>query len=486
MFQHNTEGGQTNLLATLGKRSRLLQTRLAGTQWKVLVFGFAIPWKYYQCGATACDNVFDNVFDAELHVLFEKLKQKRIDNFALVGLMIVHDVPAHACFQERRRVLSPEWTEHFQVAMRHIVPFSSTFHGAKFRGHRARQEMMALCKLLEAVRDQKYWQEAFDTVAGSPYHYNPHLSIRTWTKRSLHGLPQVGMAVETSCELVHDVTGELLPPGTQITILQIRQGDCNTDGYVEVKVCDASLRLWLHSGCIRVPGSQCALDLEDASSPPLLAIEDPRASTQRPLLALQNQEARTSTEQALHRTAHGWADGLVTVVSDSTLLQPSEIHVCVNGEGGQPLGEIVGKYGGCFCDDNFRQTITGTVSGKFPAPGRRLRIGYVPAAGCHPRHEFPDHQTAQSNVFSSEWIPTPKLTELQGECLKETGVCLFSAKGVHCTEPGRLWLQRYLFRWGSRKEVSLIFCLGWNADAPQAADEYYKQVALVKVLQNSR
>ena len=102
MFQHNTEGGRTNLLATLGKRSRLLQTRLAGTQWKVLVY--------------------------------------------------------------------------------------------------------------------------------------PHLSIRTWTKRSLHGLPQVGMAVETSCELVHDVTGELLPPGTQITILQIRQGDCNTDGYVEVKV----------------------------------------------------------------------------------------------------------------------------------------------------------------------------------------------------------------------------------------------------------
>ena len=39
MFQHNTEGGRTNLLATLGKRSRLLQTRLAGTQWKVLVFG---------------------------------------------------------------------------------------------------------------------------------------------------------------------------------------------------------------------------------------------------------------------------------------------------------------------------------------------------------------------------------------------------------------------------------------------------------------
>ena len=94
------------------------------------------------------------MFDAELHVLFEKLKQKRIDNFALVGLMIVHDVPAHAWFQERRRVLSPEWTPNFQVAMRHIVPFASTLHGASFKGSMARQEMVALCKQLEAVRDQ--------------------------------------------------------------------------------------------------------------------------------------------------------------------------------------------------------------------------------------------------------------------------------------------------------------------------------------------
>ena len=430
------------------------------------------------------------MFDAELHVLFEKLKQKRIDNFALVGLMIVHDVPAHAWFQEWRRVLSPEWTEHFQVAMRHIVPFSSTLHGARFRGDLARQEVVALCKQLEAVRDQKCWQEAVDTVTGRTYHYNPHLSIRTWTKRSLHGLPQVGMVVEISCGLVYEVTGELLPPGTQITILKFWRDDATT-GYVKVKVCATSLRLWLRSDWIRVPGSQRALDLEDAGSPPLPAIEDPRASTQQPRLALQNQEARTSTEQALHTTGPSafpmWrTDGLITVVSDSTLLLPSESHVCVNGEGGQPLGEIVGKYGGCFCNDNFRQTITGTVSGKFPAPGRRLQIGYVPAAGCHPRHEFPGHQAAQSKVFGAEWIATPKLTDLQDACFNETGVCLFKAKGVHCTETGRLWLQRYLFRWGSRMGVSLILCLGWNADARQAENEYGMQVALVMALQNSR
>ena len=124
MFQHNTEGGPTELLAKLQKRWKLLRTRLAGTQWKVLVYGCAIPWGMYQklpelFGANACDRVLD----AELQVLFEKLKQKRIDNFALVGLVVVHCVPAHEKFQEQRRVLSPEFTPNFQVAIQNIIPF---------------------------------------------------------------------------------------------------------------------------------------------------------------------------------------------------------------------------------------------------------------------------------------------------------------------------------------------------------------------------
>ena len=48
MFQHNTEGGRTELLAKLQKRWKLMRTRLAGTQWKVLVYGCAIPWSMYK------------------------------------------------------------------------------------------------------------------------------------------------------------------------------------------------------------------------------------------------------------------------------------------------------------------------------------------------------------------------------------------------------------------------------------------------------
>ena len=111
MFRHNTESGPTELLAKLHKRWKLMQTRLGGRQWKVLVYRFSIPWIMYKklpllFGA----NAFGRVLDAELQVLFEKLKQKRIDNFALVGLVFVHGVPAHEKFQEQRRVLSPEFT----------------------------------------------------------------------------------------------------------------------------------------------------------------------------------------------------------------------------------------------------------------------------------------------------------------------------------------------------------------------------------------
>ena len=47
-FQHNTEGGPIELSATLQKRLKLMRTRLAGTQWKVMVYGFAIPWSVYK------------------------------------------------------------------------------------------------------------------------------------------------------------------------------------------------------------------------------------------------------------------------------------------------------------------------------------------------------------------------------------------------------------------------------------------------------
>ena len=162
----------------------------------------------------------------------------------------------------------------------------------------------------------------------------------------------------------------------------------------------------------------------------------------------------------------------------------------MHGKDGQPLGDIVGKYGGCFCTGTFVddiQSIIATVTdnfSRFRTPGEHLRVAYVPAGGCHPKHEFPDHQAAQLEIIGqTEWIATPRLNDLREQCERDTGYALFKSGGVHCTEPGRKWLQRYLFDWANEKRVSLLFCVGWNSN--NAATEYRQQVALGTFLQNS-
>ena len=71
MFQHNTEGGGVGLRAKLWKCWKLMRTRVAGSQWKVLVYGFAISWSkcnYYQQRFGA--DVSGDVVVSELRVLF--------------------------------------------------------------------------------------------------------------------------------------------------------------------------------------------------------------------------------------------------------------------------------------------------------------------------------------------------------------------------------------------------------------------------------
>ena len=108
----------------------------------------------------------------------------------------------------------------------------------------------------------------------------------------------------------------------------------------------------------------------------------------------------------------------------------------------------------------------------------------MPAGNSHPKHAFSEQQAAQSEIFGrTDWIVTPKLNDLREQCERDTGYDLFKHRGVHCTEPGRLWLQKYLFRWAKEKGISLLFCVGWNSN--NAKTEYDMQVALGTFLQNS-
>ena len=175
------------------------------------------------------------------------------------------------------------------------------------------------------------------------------------------------------------------------------------------------------------------------------------------------------------------------ILSDSTLLRSGENHKSVHYMDGQPPGDIVGEWGGSFSTGSFEGVNKSIIAHNFSrvkTSGERLRVAYMLAGNSHPRHEFHEHHTAQSEAFGrTEWIATPTLNGLREQCVRDTGVDLFKSKGVHCTERGRLWLQKYLLSWADDKGVSLIYCVGWNSTTP--ATEYCMQVDLGASLQNS-
>ena len=234
---------------------------------------------------------------------------------------------------------------------------------------------------------------------------------------------QVGVIVETKEDIVSNRAENgyegALQKGTQIEILYV--GENNDEaGYLYVEVCATPKhRLWLSFTCIREAGCQCRY------RPAIEHLFLPRASSRQPLHASQIPEVWTPGSQPSLTTAPSaftqWKDRqLIMTLADSTLLLPAEKHVCMHDKDGQPLGDIVGKYGGCFCTGTFVddiQSIIATVTdnfSRFRTPGEHLRVAYVPAGGCHPKHEFPDHQAAQLEIFGqTEWIATPKLNDLR-------------------------------------------------------------------------
>ena len=275
IFQHNTEGGPFGLRAKLQEWWKLMRTRLSGTQWKVLVYGIAISWgeyNYYQerVGAGVCDHVLD----VELRVLFDMLEDKGIDNFALVGLVVVYGVPADEKFEEQRRILSPEFTSNFRVLLLHKIAFESILVGGSFQGGTAPGEVYGLCKQLKAIREQLGWYEVDDdSVCGRKYFCNALLSIRvSWRPGPYGKVPiKVGMIVETNEDI--ESTGSengyegALRKGTWIEILCVGEEDDEV-GYLFGKVCGSDVQLWLSFNSVREAGLQCPLDLEDVAVPP--------------------------------------------------------------------------------------------------------------------------------------------------------------------------------------------------------------------------
>ena len=71
-----------------------------------------------------------------------------MDDFALVGLVVVYGVPADEKFEEQRRILSPEFTWNFRVGLLNKIAFGESFQGGTAHG-----EVYGLCKQLKAIRE---------------------------------------------------------------------------------------------------------------------------------------------------------------------------------------------------------------------------------------------------------------------------------------------------------------------------------------------
>ena len=132
------------------------------------------------------------------------LKKQCIDNFALVGLVVVHGVPADEKFEVQRRILSSECTSNFQVLLLNIAAFESRLCDASYQGSMAHGEMYAVCKQLKAISAQLGWCEVdVDGVHVKKYFCNPLLGIRAWWKPGPYGriAIEVGMVVEINKDI---------------------------------------------------------------------------------------------------------------------------------------------------------------------------------------------------------------------------------------------------------------------------------------------
>jgi hypothetical protein len=171
-----------------------------------------------------------------------------------------------------------------------------------------------------------------------------------------------------------------------------------------------------------------------------------------------------------------------TIMCDSTMLDYGQPGSDVRYRG-ELVGRIVGKYGDSF-DGGLLTAAdpSGALMSSLRARSTDLNpnahfFACVPAADCHPRHEFPDHALWQ-RVQLGRILTTPTLRSLMDLCYNEVDTQLFKAKGVHLTAPGRNRLVMWLLSWAREHGALLVICAGWNSSTPD--QEYSRQLQFLQ------
>ena len=479
MFQHEARHKE-DFSTTLKRRAGRFRRSLSGEHWKVIVYGCAVPWKAWR----AMNNGAEQVLGDELIRLFKTLKTSAVANFVLVGLIVITEVPDEEhvegnCFN----LLQPEWSYSCDCprAFLHTVPFHSALGGAKFVGNDAKYECDGLLALLREYYEQTGWNQFMCPNFRHPYWANRRLRITTWDWPTFQPIRVGSVVMILVDQSPPGGSGYLIAcEGTQATVLYVGSTESDDkDWLYAVTQKDIG---WVKNTQVGVP-KRSAVPTQDESCRKRRLSDD----TSRSVTTVITNGSDTSVpEGAIYCnnwvTRSLWSgdvDGPI-VLADSTCM--------LNGVERFDLtykllqGSVVGKYGSHLGDPDFKpfkQFVRAKLQQE--RPDRRLRVGYVPAWACHPRHEYPTHAHHQKNALCSyshaDFIATPSLMALSDKCRQQTCSHLFKAKGCHCTENGRKWLMCFLLRFAADHNLPFIFCIGWNSGDPQF--EYEEQVALV-------
>ena len=150
-FQHNTEYGLEAMCQKLRLRADRTKTLLQMDNFKVLLWGAAIPYKYYM-RAMNKNFHFEGLLQEELRTLLDCLfSRHQVRDFWLVGLVVIHGVPTNVTVPDGTCIVSAGMEGCLATMSK--VAVCSSLHGAHWKGWHWPHEQSKICSILNSCGD---------------------------------------------------------------------------------------------------------------------------------------------------------------------------------------------------------------------------------------------------------------------------------------------------------------------------------------------
>ena len=154
LFRHNTEHALQAMCETMRRRAERTDSLLLNEDFKILVWGVAIPYDHYVF-AKRKQAPIEEIIQEELRILFERLVNHRhVEHFCLVGLLVIHNVPEEGMVVDEVYDVSELIRDTYVTMKRAAV--TSALHGAKWKGRHWADEKSGICSFLNSYEDLMY------------------------------------------------------------------------------------------------------------------------------------------------------------------------------------------------------------------------------------------------------------------------------------------------------------------------------------------